>query len=42
MKKKKIKYDVAINGAEAVAKWKTGGFHLILVRINAVVLLTPL
>ena len=31
MKKKKIKYDVATNGAEAVEKWKTGGFHLILV-----------
>lgn len=31
MRKKKIKYDVAKNGAEAVAKWKTGGFHLILV-----------
>lgn len=34
MKKKKIKYDVAINGAEAVAKWKTGGFHLILMDIQ--------
>jgi hypothetical protein len=31
MKKKKIKYDVAKNGLEAVQKWKTGGFHLILV-----------
>ena len=32
MRKKKIKYDIANNGAEAVAKFKTGGFHLILVR----------
>lgn len=31
MKKKKIKYDVARNGQEAVQKWKSGGFHLILV-----------
>jgi osomolarity two-component system response regulator SSK1 len=31
MKKKKIKYDVAKNGEEAVQKWRTGGFHLILV-----------
>jgi osomolarity two-component system, response regulator SSK1 len=31
MKKKKIKYDVASNGAEAVEKWRTGEFHLILV-----------
>jgi hypothetical protein len=31
MKKKKIKYDVAKNGEEAVQKWKSGGFHLILV-----------
>jgi osomolarity two-component system response regulator SSK1 len=31
MKKKKIKYDVAKNGQEAVNKWRTGGFHLILV-----------
>ena len=31
MEKKKIKYDVAQNGAEAVTKWKSGGFHLILV-----------
>ncbi|EJD00878.1 uncharacterized protein FOMMEDRAFT_141652 [Fomitiporia mediterranea MF3/22] len=34
MRKKKIKYDVAKNGAEAVAKWKTGGFHLILMDIQ--------
>lgn len=31
MKKKKIKYDVAKNGEEAVEKWRSGGFHLILV-----------
>ena len=32
MKKKKIKYDLANNGQEAVQKWRTGEFHLILVR----------
>lgn len=32
MKKKKIKYDVAKNGEEAVQKWRSGTFHLILVR----------
>ncbi len=31
MKKKKITYDVAENGLEAVEKWRTGSFHLILV-----------
>jgi len=34
MKKKKIKYDVAKNGEEAVQKWRTGGFHLILVSLS--------
>jgi osomolarity two-component system response regulator SSK1 len=34
MKKKKIKYDVAKNGEEAVQKWRTGGFHLILMDIQ--------
>lgn len=34
MKKKKIKYDVAKNGEEAVEKWRTGGFHLILVSLH--------
>ncbi|KZP15093.1 hypothetical protein FIBSPDRAFT_867557 [Athelia psychrophila] len=34
MKKKKIKYDVAKNGQEAVTKWRTGGFHLILMDIQ--------
>ena len=38
MKKKKIKFDVAKNGEEAVAKWQTGGFHLILVSTSC----TPL
>jgi hypothetical protein len=31
MRKKKIKYDVAKNGEEAVEKWSSGRFHLILV-----------
>ncbi|KAF9464271.1 hypothetical protein BDZ94DRAFT_1256728 [Collybia nuda] len=34
MKKKKIKYDLASNGQEAVQKWRTGGFHLILMDIQ--------
>ncbi|CAL1701509.1 unnamed protein product [Somion occarium] len=34
MKKKKIKYDVAKNGEEAVQKWKSGAFHLILMDIQ--------
>ncbi|KAF9647061.1 hypothetical protein BDM02DRAFT_3098727 [Thelephora ganbajun] len=34
MKKKKIKYDVAKNGQEAVQKWKSGVFHLILMDIQ--------
>ncbi|OCH86214.1 hypothetical protein OBBRIDRAFT_738387 [Obba rivulosa] len=33
-KKKKIKYDVAKNGEEAVQKWRTGNFHLILMDIQ--------
>lgn len=32
MRRKKIKYDLASNGQEAVQKWRSGGFHLILVR----------
>jgi len=32
MRKKQIKYDVAKNGEEAVEKWSSGRFHLILVR----------
>jgi len=35
MKRKKIKYDLASNGQEAVQKWRTGEFHLILVRFAA-------
>ncbi|KAK1235142.1 Two-component response regulator SSK1p [Marasmius sp. AFHP31] len=34
MKKKKIKFDVASNGKEAVEKWRTGEFHLILMDIQ--------
>lgn len=34
MKKRKIKYDVANNGREAVDKWKTGGFHLVLMDLQ--------
>ncbi|TFL00606.1 hypothetical protein BDV98DRAFT_593932 [Pterulicium gracile] len=34
LKKKKISYDVAMNGQEAVQKWRTGGFHLILMDIQ--------
>lgn len=33
MKRKKIRYGIANNGKEAVENWKTGGFHLILVRL---------
>jgi CheY-like chemotaxis protein len=31
MRRKKIKYDLASNGQEAVQKWRSGEFHLILV-----------
>ncbi|KAL4075648.1 hypothetical protein J3A83DRAFT_4356883 [Scleroderma citrinum] len=34
MKKKKVKYDVAKNGEEAVEKWRTGNFQLILMDIQ--------
>ncbi|KAF8632009.1 hypothetical protein AX17_004953 [Amanita inopinata Kibby_2008] len=34
MKKKRIQYDIASNGQEAVEKWKTGVFHLILMDIQ--------
>ncbi|KAF8966443.1 hypothetical protein BDZ97DRAFT_684522 [Flammula alnicola] len=34
MRRKKIKYDLASNGQEAVQKWHTGGFHLILMDIQ--------
>lgn len=32
MRKKSVKFDVAMNGQEAVDKWRTGSFHLVLVR----------
>jgi osomolarity two-component system response regulator SSK1 len=31
MQRRKIKFDVACNGKEAVDKWRVGGFHLVLV-----------
>ena len=31
LRKRRIKHQVANNGQEAVEKWKTGIFHLILV-----------
>ncbi|KAJ7047813.1 hypothetical protein C8F04DRAFT_1060191 [Mycena alexandri] len=34
MRKKKLKYEVAKNGLEAVEKWKTGNFDLILMDIQ--------
>ncbi|KJA21658.1 hypothetical protein HYPSUDRAFT_140380 [Hypholoma sublateritium FD-334 SS-4] len=34
MKRKRIKYDLASNGQEAVQKWRNGGFHLILMDIQ--------
>ncbi|KAF8803949.1 hypothetical protein BYT27DRAFT_7144726 [Phlegmacium glaucopus] len=34
MKRKKINYDLASNGQEAVQKWRTGEFHLILMDIQ--------
>ncbi|KAG6860311.1 hypothetical protein C0995_012863 [Termitomyces sp. Mi166 len=34
MKKKKIKYDLANNGQDAVTKFRTGDFHLILMDIQ--------
>jgi CheY-like chemotaxis protein len=37
MKKKKIKFDIASNGKEAVEKWQSGEFHLILVRYCLIV-----
>ena len=36
MKKKKITYQLASNGQEAVEKWRTGQFHLILVSHHAI------
>ncbi|KAF9558224.1 hypothetical protein CPC08DRAFT_667774 [Agrocybe pediades] len=34
MRRKRIKYELANNGQEAVQKWRTGGFHLILMDIQ--------
>ncbi|EJU06077.1 hypothetical protein DACRYDRAFT_112857 [Dacryopinax primogenitus] len=34
MRRKKIKYGTANDGAQAVEKWKTGGYHLILMDIQ--------
>ncbi|KAF9277500.1 ssk1 response regulator receiver [Mortierella alpina] len=34
MKQRKIKYDLARNGREAVDKWRVGGFHLVLMDIQ--------
>ncbi|KAF5357687.1 hypothetical protein D9758_007483 [Tetrapyrgos nigripes] len=34
MKKRKIKHDIASNGKEAVEKWQSGEFHLILMDIQ--------
>ncbi|GJJ76361.1 osomolarity two-component system, response regulator SSK1 [Entomortierella parvispora] len=34
MKQRKIKYEVACNGREAVDKWRVGGFHLVLMDIQ--------
>jgi DNA-binding response OmpR family regulator len=31
MKKRGIKCEVAVDGAQAVEKWKKGDFHLVLV-----------
>lgn len=34
LRKHKIHYEIAKNGQEAVAKWRTGGFHLVLMDIQ--------
>lgn len=34
MDKKKIKYEIATNGRDAIERWQTGGFHLILMDIQ--------
>jgi osomolarity two-component system response regulator SSK1 len=38
MRKKKLKYQLAKNGLEAVEKWKTGNFDLILVWLPSLLL----
>jgi CheY-like chemotaxis protein len=39
LRKKKIKHQSAKDGLEAVEKWRTGGFHLILVSALATLLM---
>ncbi|KAK0540920.1 Two-component response regulator SSK1p [Tilletia horrida] len=34
MDKKKIKYEIATNGRDAIERWQSGGFHLILMDIQ--------
>ena len=34
MQRKKISYAVASNGQEAVEKWRTGNYHLVLVMLE--------
>jgi hypothetical protein len=34
MQRKKISYSVASNGQEAVEKWRTGNYHLVLVKFK--------
>lgn len=34
LRKKSVRYDVAMNGQEAVDKWRTGSFHLVLVSLG--------
>ena len=34
MKKLKVRWQTAMNGREAVNKWRTGGFHLVLMDIQ--------
>jgi osomolarity two-component system response regulator SSK1 len=37
LRKKKIKHQSAKDGLEAVEKWRTGGFHLILASYQQIV-----